>query len=562
MNAKTISGLLFIALLFSLVKLGDTSAHALAAPVSDLAIKTPVVIKWSEQHSFQQYQTNDKYGRTITFYLSEVLPENKTAPLMLVVGGSEPSSVFMKDETGNFCCSNKDDFLNPLKGRARLLLVEKPGVKLFDHGDDTSKWSEEFLNEHTLERITEAHSAALKAAQTLPGANSSRLLAIGLSEGAQVATHLAYTNPSVTHLARIGGNGPTQLFDMILAQQKNYAEEAQKTGAPNIDSSMATESMIKQWKDIVTNKDSTAKFYAGHPYKRWYSFCSVSPLEELLHCSTKLYIVHGVNDTSTPVTGFDVLQAELLAHNRSFTAERIEGADHSINVMRDGKLTSDLAAVVQRISDWFLNENGRADSSLTSWAQHYVAGRNLVMQMLAETGETFVPEGDPIEIPARIRESAATKMDQAVIEFKAALDSLPKEDNLLERKTMITLKQLAMAESRAHQPQPAAETWKMYSAKSPVESEEQQAELTFYSKADSNSSHICPICKKNDSVVVIGSGFSRYGSERHSKVFPTNDQERMQALLTKRHGGVGCLISEITPNMFCNRCDIAFLERN
>lgn len=216
----------------------------------------------------------------------------------------------------------------------------------------------------------------------------------------------------------------------------------------------------------------------------------------------------------------------------------------------------------ERNSDSSVAEHGRTDLSLSDWAQHYVAGRNLVMQMLAETGETFVPEGDPIEIPASIRESAATKMDQAIIEFKSALDSLQKEDNLFERKTMITLKQLAMAESRAHQPQPAAETWKVYYAKSPVESDEQQAEFTFYSKSDSNSSHICPICKQNDSVVVIGSGFSRYGNERHSKVFPTNYEGRMQALLTKRHSGRGCMVSSNTPNMFCNGCDIAFLERN
>jgi hypothetical protein len=50
-----------------------------------------------------------------------------------------------------------------------------------------------------------------------------------------------------------------------------------------------------------------------------------------------------------------VLLAELAAHNRSFTAERIEGVDHSLDEMLDNELVSArLPEVVQRIADWFL----------------------------------------------------------------------------------------------------------------------------------------------------------------------------------------------------------------
>jgi pimeloyl-ACP methyl ester carboxylesterase len=314
-----------------------------------------VVIDWSREHQFQQYHTKDSFGRTITFYLTGPVPGKGDVPLVLLVSGSEPSSVFTKDEQKHFCGFNYDVYLQPLKDRARLMLVEKPGVRLFDRGDNIANWSQEFLQEHTLERITEAHNAAIKAAQALEGISKTKLLVIGHSEGAQVATHLALVNPGVTHLVRLAGNGPTQLFDLILSAQTQAGQSRKSAhGGPAITSTMATEDMIGRWKDIVANKDSTTKFLSGHPYKRWYSFCSNSPLDDLLHCSTKLYVVHGTEDESTSIIGFDLLQAELLAHNRPFTAERLEGVDHSLYLMRDKKRVAfKQPEVVQRILDWY-----------------------------------------------------------------------------------------------------------------------------------------------------------------------------------------------------------------
>jgi predicted esterase len=320
---------------------------------------TPVVIDWEKYLSFQQYHTKDALGRTISFYVAKHASDNENVPLVLYIQGSGATSVFQKNEKGLWCGTNYDIYLNPLKNRARLMVVEKPGVSLFDRGaDDGENWPQEFLFEHTLERWTEAINAAIKAAQRLPGISDRDLLLIGHSEGAQVATHVAFTNPSVTHIAGIAGNGPTQLFDLLLAVQKDCAVQSKgaQPGDPAfLTSSMATESVMRKWKDIVADKDSTTKFMSGHPYRRWYSFCSNSPMQDLLNCSTNLYIVHGTEDTSAPITSFDVLLAELAAHNRPFTAERIDGVDHSLNVMLDNEIVSArLPEVVQRIVDWFL----------------------------------------------------------------------------------------------------------------------------------------------------------------------------------------------------------------
>ncbi len=320
---------------------------------------TSVVIDWEPSLTFQQYLAKDSFGRTITFYLSQHVSDDKDMPVVVCIQGSGARSVFTKNENNHWCGTNHDDYLNPLNGRARLMLVEKPGVTLFDRGEgDASNCSQEFLLEHTLERWTEAINCAIKSAQKLPGISKEKLLVVGHSEGAQVATHVAFTNPSVTHVARMAGNGPTQLFDLLLAMQKDCALHSKDIPEDSPDyrtSTMATESVMHYWNEIVSDKDSITKFMAGHPYRRWYSFCSNSPMADLLHCSAKLYMVHGTLDTSVPIVSFDVLLAELAAHNRLFTWERIEGVDHSFNVMLDDIFVeSRFPEVVQRIVDWFL----------------------------------------------------------------------------------------------------------------------------------------------------------------------------------------------------------------
>jgi pimeloyl-ACP methyl ester carboxylesterase len=304
---------------------------------------TGMVIPYQPQ-SFQQYQTTDKLGRTITFYLSQPDPAFATVPLALYIGGSGGGSLFSKDAHGAIHGNPNYEFiLDLLRKRARLLIVEKPGIKLFE---EPKQWgvsegcSEEFLREHTLDRWTEANSAAIEAARTLPGIDQRRLLVIGHSEGGQVCTHVAAINSHVTHVASIAGGGPTQLFDMIYNAQASGDSQA--------------EEITNAWKDIEANKDSYSKFWAGHTYQRWYSFCTSSPLNDLLKSSAKAYIVQGTADTATVPVGFDVMRAELLAHNRPFVAERIVGGNHGLKVMQGKKVVADkYPEVMTRILDWF-----------------------------------------------------------------------------------------------------------------------------------------------------------------------------------------------------------------
>src|SRR5205823_12330596 len=104
------------------------------------------------------------------------------------------------------------------QGRARVLVVEKPGVQFLDespHAGMGEGCSEEFLREHTLPRWAEAVSASLEAARALPHTDPSRLLVVGHSEGAIVAARVAAENPHVTHVACLAGGGPPLPYDLV-----------------------------------------------------------------------------------------------------------------------------------------------------------------------------------------------------------------------------------------------------------------------------------------------------------------------------------------------------------
>jgi dipeptidyl aminopeptidase/acylaminoacyl peptidase len=302
---------------------------------------------------FQRYTVKDSLGRTITFYLSEPPKEGADGklPVVLLVPGSGCQSLFRK--LGDKVVGGLQNLLLPeAMGRARILVVEKPGVKYLDspaRPGSAQGASEEFLKEHTLPHWTEANRAALRAAWTLPGVDSSRTLAVGHSEGGIVVARLAAEEPRVTHVASLSAGGPTQLFD--LAESQGRARPGDKPG----DAARRRQQVYDEWARIRKDPESITKFWLGHPYRRWASFLPHSVTEELLRSKARIYLAQGTADTTIPVHAHDVLVAELRARGRDVTAERLEGADHGFHTaeMPPGP-PAGMQAVFGRMLAWFL----------------------------------------------------------------------------------------------------------------------------------------------------------------------------------------------------------------
>jgi pimeloyl-ACP methyl ester carboxylesterase len=299
---------------------------------------------------FDRYLIKDALGRQITFYLSVPDRDPKPLPLILFIQGSGSQSLFRK--TGDRVSGGYETVLwMAARGRARVLAVEKPGVKYLEfprRPGSAEEGAEEFLREHTLSRWVEANAASIRAARTLPGVDPKRVLAMGHSEGGIVAAHLAAADAGITHVSSLSGGGPTQLFDLV-----EVARAPRRPDEPAEDREKRAAEVYAAWAKIRDDPESTSKMYLGHPYRRWSSFMSASILEALLRTKARIYLAHGTADRTVPIAGVDMLRAELAAHGQDVSMDRIEGADHGLNKPGENQ-PGGMRAVFGRILTWFL----------------------------------------------------------------------------------------------------------------------------------------------------------------------------------------------------------------
>lgn len=298
---------------------------------------------------FQRYTTTDMLGRTITFYLSRSVAD-KRLPIVLFVTGSGSQSLFSK-RGDRIAGGIQNLLLQQVNKQARILCVEKPGVKFLDmpsRPGSAEESSEEFRKEHTLARWGEANAAALRAAWTLPDIDASKTLVLGHSEGALTSSFVAAELPQVTHVAPLAGAGPTQLYSLSALMAEPRPDD--KPG----DADKRREHLYSEWQKVIADPDSITTFWMGHPHRRWSSFLKHNSTELLLKSKAKIYLAHGTADTASHIGELDVLRAELAAHGRDFVAERLDGLDHGYAKPKTPPGPPvEMQALFGRILNWF-----------------------------------------------------------------------------------------------------------------------------------------------------------------------------------------------------------------
>jgi dienelactone hydrolase len=287
---------------------------------------------------YTRYYTTDRFDRRIAFYIDE--NQEDRLPIVVSVLGSGAYSNFVQRE-GRILDAHRID-REVFGGKAHVLIVEKPGVAFLEQHPDpgvATQSSPEFRREHTLERWSEAVSAALRAARRLPLFDPGRCLVVGHSEGGIVAARVAADNAFVTHVASLAGGGPPLLFDFLrLARAGRLGLYYKDLPA---DPKQQVARLLADVADIQSDPDNPDKFFLGHPYRKWSSFWSSSTLEELLKTKARVFIAQGTADMDGErVAGFDALLATLVGRGRQVTARLVEGGSHGFFVAeqpeRDG----------------------------------------------------------------------------------------------------------------------------------------------------------------------------------------------------------------------------------
>jgi pimeloyl-ACP methyl ester carboxylesterase len=328
-------------------------AAAATAQAPEAARYEPVVdLAPIRQQPYQRLFTQDRFGRRIVSYLSEAPPGGGPFPLVAYVHGSGAQSHFVRVDGRLQGRNGHNTFADVVRGRARLVIVEKPGVVFLDDPPDpggATRASPMFRSEHTLDRWTEAVHAALEACRKLSSLRPDGVLVAGHSEGGLVAAKLAAEHEWVSHVAVLAGGGPTQLFDLLaLARRGELFQQVSQDPAGRV------EHVLREWARIEADPDDDEKLFLGHPYRRWSSFLGTSTLEQLLRTRARIYVARGDQDRAVAAESMEIVRAELLARGRKARFDVVAGGDHSFSIEAGGKRTDGWKALLERVLDWFL----------------------------------------------------------------------------------------------------------------------------------------------------------------------------------------------------------------
>jgi pimeloyl-ACP methyl ester carboxylesterase len=259
-----------------------------------------------------------------------------TVPPDLIHGFSDQYHVAFIGKAGTpFCDKVKVNEINPLQN-------------LEDYQP-----SDEYIQKCGMEWEVQASSLVLDAlCDTLPN-TSNKVVVVGFSEGGHLAIKLAAESKQVTHLVSVISGGLNQFYSSIINQRMDAAmgkithEEAQA----EIDDLFAT------YREIYSDPRSTEKWYYGHPYRRWGSFCGDIPLRHLVKLEIPIFLLNGSADRNTPILQSDYVKLEFLRLGKDNLTYRVmPGCDHWFHeeVVNDGKEehVSRRKEALKMIGDW------------------------------------------------------------------------------------------------------------------------------------------------------------------------------------------------------------------
>ena len=321
-------------------------AAASAAPAS-VAPAAPSPGVSVRGQPYVEHRAVDRFGREVTYYLSDAPGR---LPLACFVQGSGCGSLFARDGERIVPRAGHASIVDAMAGRARVLIVEKPGVAAFDEPADGSAaaCSASFRQEHVLDRWAAAIEAALDDAARRPSCLPAGALIAGHSEGGLVACRVARERPElVSHVAVLAGGGASQLVSLAW-----MAREGRLLGHASADPEARVQRLLADWQRVLDDPQSPSKLFLGHPHRRWSSFLASSPMEELGAPPTRarVYVAQGQADDAVDPASADVLFAHLRSRGVTATLDRVPGADHSFRAGdEDG-----WRAVFERIGAWWL----------------------------------------------------------------------------------------------------------------------------------------------------------------------------------------------------------------
>lgn len=297
---------------------------------------------------YMKYVIRENPGKdSITFYLSE-FSSASVLPLLVYIQGSGNSSLFSKDNSGKISpVSGHITWAYETKDKAKLLIIEKPGVNFLDQEEANLEFDKKFSLETWAHRIEEVIRFVIKNEKI----DTAKIMIAGHSEGGLVAARVTKDLGSIiTHVSILAGEGPSQLYSLY-----GFAESGVFFDSPNCDKAQRIDSLTRTWENILTDPSSTSKKFWGLTYLRWSSFLRTSVCDELSSYAGKALIIQGDADKNVIPESAKILYTTLLSKEKDVTLEMIPGADHSFNINNQAEING-WELIIRKTVEWFLKK--------------------------------------------------------------------------------------------------------------------------------------------------------------------------------------------------------------
>ena len=309
---------------------------------------------------FEEFKLQEEQLGEIYYYLSSD-NTNIRKPLLVYLDGSGAFPLFQKIQNG-IGSTVVIDF-QKLKSDYRILLISKPGIPFMDtiinneNGFPIYKAPKDYTERLSLNWRVNSANSIIDRLIVKDSIDTTKIVVLGFSEGAQVAPKLAAKNKNITHLLLFGGNGLNQFFDPIItARMKATRGQISET-----ESQREIDSLFAEYKNIYENKNNTEREWWGHTYKRWASFTETDPYKYLLELEIPIYIANGSLDQNS-VLSADYIKLEFVKNGKeNLTYKTYPNYDHQFNeiIMENGQFIEakpKLDTIMKSAFEWLENE--------------------------------------------------------------------------------------------------------------------------------------------------------------------------------------------------------------
>lgn len=239
-------------------------------------------------------------------------------PLILYLEGSGSRPLFYirgDGKLGTGTTLNAEDYANDYY----VALISKPGIPFID----TLKYSPSGRAYYpTNDRYTKSYSLYWRAGagsraidyliSKLP-VDTTRIIVMGHSEGAQVAPAVAVLNGHVTHLIMMMGNALNQLYD-FLVEARLQVEKGEITATQG---QITVDSLYSEYEKIYKNPGSTSDYWFGETNYKWSSFTLQTPLEHMLKLDIPIFYIAGGRDENQTIIDMDYARLEFMRRGKT-----------------------------------------------------------------------------------------------------------------------------------------------------------------------------------------------------------------------------------------------------